>query len=208
MRKMLVLLLLAGGFSASPVLVFAGLWGVPFLTQVHGLDRGQAAAMTSTMLVAWAVGGPLAGALSDRLEKRKRPYLLVNSVSAALWGIFLVAPLSSGALYVLFAAIGLTSGGVIIGFAHARETNHPGASGAVAGMVNMGILGMASIMQPVLGGILDRHWDGTLIAAARVYNAQAYSAAFFWFFASAALSVLMVTFTKETHCRMPAYTED
>jgi MFS family permease len=202
------LLFLAGGLSVSPVLVFAGLWGVPFLTQVYGLDRGQAASMTSTMLVAWAIGGPAAGALSDRMGKRKLPYLLVNSIAALLWGLFLIIHLPSGLLYALFAAIGLSSGGVIIGFAHAREANHPGASGAVGGLVNMGVLGLASIMQPLLGIILDRHWDGTMSAAARVYNAQAYSAAFFWFFVSTALSVLTVALTRETHCRIQAYSED
>jgi len=196
------LLFFAGGLSASPVLVFAGLWGVPFLTQVYGLDRSQAAAMTSTMLVAWAVGGPVAGAISDRLGRRKLPYLLVNLSAAVLWGIFLIGRLPSGLLYALFAAIGLTSGGVIIGFAYSREANHPGASGAVGGVVNMGVLGIASILQPVLGYILDRHWDGTLAASARVYNAEAYSAAFFWFFVCAAASVLMVALTRETYCRM------
>jgi len=198
------LLSFAGGLSASPVLVFAGLCGVPFLTQVYGLDRSHAAAMTSTMLVAWAVGGPLAGAFSDRLGKRKLPYLLVNISAAALWGLFLISRLPSGLLYALFAAIGLTSGGVIIGFAYSREANHPGASGAVGGIVNMGVLGTASILQPILGYILDRHWDGTLLADARVYDANAYSAAFFWFFACAAASVLMVALTRETYCRMRA----
>jgi MFS family permease len=177
---------------------------VPFLTQVYGLDRSQAAAMTSTMLVAWAVGGPLAGAISDRLGRRKLPYLLVNLSAALLWAIFLIGRLPGGVLYGLFAAIGLTSGGVIIGFAYSREANHPGASGAVGGVVNMGVLGIASILQPVLGYILDRHWDGTLVADARVYNAEAYSAAFFWFFACAAASVLMVAMTRETYCRMHA----
>jgi sugar phosphate permease len=199
------LLFLAGGLSASPVLVFAGLWGVPFLTQVYGLDRGHAAAMTSAMLVAWAVGGPAAGALSDRLGRRKLPYLAVNCIAAVLWGLFLVIHLPGSLLYILFAGIGLSSGGVIIGFAHAREANHPGASGAVGGLVNMGVLGIASLMQPMLGRILDRHWDGTLVAAARVYTAEAYSAAFFWFFASALLSVAAVALTRETHCRMQAY---
>jgi MFS family permease len=196
------LLFFAGGLSASPLLVFAGLWGVPFLTQVYGLDRSHAASMTSAMLVAWAVGGPLAGALSDRLGRRKLPYLLVNFIAAVLWGIFLIGHLPSGLLYALFAAIGLTSGGVIIGFAYSREANHPGASGAVGGVVNLGVMGIAAILQPILGYILDRHWDGTLAAGARVYDAGAYSAAFFWFFACAALSVLMVALTRETHCRM------
>ncbi len=66
----------------------------------------------------------------------------------------------------------------------------------------MGVLGMASVLQPVMGYILDQHWDGTMLAAARVYNAQAYSAAFFWFLACTALSVVMVALTRETHCRM------
>ena len=45
-RRETWLLLAAGGLSAAPVLVFAGLWGVPYLTQVHGFDRSQAAALT------------------------------------------------------------------------------------------------------------------------------------------------------------------
>ena len=77
-RRETWLLLAAGGLSAAPVLVFAGLWGVPYLTQVHGIGRSHAAALTSTMLIAWAVGGPTLGAMSDRLGRRKLPYLAAN----------------------------------------------------------------------------------------------------------------------------------
>lgn len=196
------LLFFAGGLSASPVLVFAGLWGVPFLTQVHGIERSHAAAITSTMLLAWALGGPAIGAISDRLGRRKAPYLLTNLLATLLWGIFLMGDLPSRLLYPLFAAIGFTSGGVIVGFAFARETNHPGASGAVGGVVNMSVLGIASIMQPLLGSILDNHWDGAMSASARVYSAQAYCSAFVWFLACSALSVIMVSLTKETYCNM------
>lgn len=201
-RKDTWLLFLAGGLSASPVLVFAGLWGVPYLTQVYGIERSQAAVMTSTMLVAWALGGPAIGAISDRLGRRKSPYLSTNVLAAILWGIFLIGDLPRGALYLLFAAIGFTSGGVIVGFAFAREANHPGASGAVGGVVNMSVLGTAAIMQPVLGMILDRHWGGVLEASARVYDSNAYTSAFIWFFICTAASILMVALTKETFCRM------
>jgi sugar phosphate permease len=201
-RKDTWLLFWAGGLSASPVLVFAGLWGVPYLTQVYGIERSQAAVMTSTMLVAWALGGPAIGAISDRLGRRKSPYLLTNVLAAILWGIFLIGDLPRWALYPLFAAIGFTSGGVIVGFAFAREANHPGASGAVGGVVNMSVLGTAAIMQPVLGMVLDRHWGGVLVASARVYDANAYASAFIWFFICTAASILMVALTKETFCRM------
>jgi hypothetical protein len=43
------------GFSGA-VLTFAGLWGVPFLRQVHGLDPKAAAAITSTAAGGVGVG--------------------------------------------------------------------------------------------------------------------------------------------------------
>jgi sugar phosphate permease len=195
------LLFCAGGLSTAPVLVFAGLWGVPYLTQVCGFERSQAAGMTSTMLIAWAIGCPFLGALSDRMGRRKLPYLISTFLTASLWGVFLFVNLPGNLLYPLFAAIGFTSGGLIIGFAFSREANHPGASGAVGGVVNMSVLGAAAILQPVLGSILDRHWNGMIDAGARLYSADAYSAAFFWLFICATISVPAVFLTKETFCR-------
>jgi MFS family permease len=205
-RRETWLLLAAAGLSAAPVLVFAGLWGVPYLTQVYGIGRTHAAALTSTMLVSWAIGGPTLGALSDRFGRRKLPYMMANAAGATLWGIFLFWGSIPGILlYPLFAAIGLTSGGLIIGYAHSREANHPGAGGAVAGVVNMGPLGFAAVMQPALGSILDRHWGGLLVDGARAYDATAYSAAFLWLFLSSCLSVAAVSFTRETWCRVREY---
>ena len=196
------LLFFAGGLSAAPVLVFAGLWGVPYLTQVYGFERTAAATVTTTMLVAWAIGGPVLGAVSDRVGRRKWPYLISNIITALCWAAFLFLELPQVVLYPLLAITGFFSGALIIGFAFSREVNHPGASGAVGGVVNMSVLGIAAIMQPVLGKILDSHWEGVLENGARVYTQQAYSAAFIWFFVCVALSVAMVLFTRESYCRV------
>jgi sugar phosphate permease len=196
------LLFFAAGFSSAPRLVFAGLWGVPYLTQIYGLERSQAALLTSTMLLAWAFGGPALGALSDRIGRRKPPYLFANLCAAVLWGIFLLVEIPLPLLYPLFAAIGFTSGGLIVGFAFAREANHPAVAGTVGGVVNMSILGLAAILQPLLGGVLDRHWDGTLLSGVPVYSADAYFAAFSWLFACALLSVVALLPARETGCRM------
>ncbi len=196
------LLFFAGGFSSAPLLAFAGLWGVPYLTQVHGLARSHAALLTSTMLLAWAVGGPSLGAISDRMGRRKLTYLAANSLAAMLWGVFLFVDVPVQAMYPLFAAIGFASGGLIVGFAFAREANHPKVAGTVGGVVNMSILGFAAILQPLLGWMLDRHWDGTSLAGVPVYNAEAYFSAFSWLFASTLLSILVLLPVRETFCRM------
>jgi MFS family permease len=52
-----LLLCFIPGAVVGAVLTFAGLWGVPFLTTHYHLPTGQAAALTSALLVAWAVGG-------------------------------------------------------------------------------------------------------------------------------------------------------
>ena len=197
------LLFFAGGLIAAPVLTFAGLWGVPWLVQVHGLERSHAAAFTTTMLLGFAIGGPLLGALSDRIGRRKLPYLGAALVHAACWVIFLLHEgLPADALYLLFAAIGFSAGGLIVGFAFSREVNHPGAAGTVGGVVNMAVLGFAAIQQSAIGWILDRNWQGVMIEGARVYDAAAYHAAFLWLAISALGAVVFVALTRETHCRL------
>lgn len=196
------LLFFAGGLSTAPVLVFAGLWGVPYLTQVYGMERTQAATITSTMLIAWAMGGPMLGALSDRIGLRRLPYLISAACTTLLWAVFLFVDISSTLLYPLLAVIGFSSGAVIIGFAFAREVNHPGAAGATGGVVNMSVLGIAAIMQPVLGKILDYHWEGILQNGVRIYNSAAYSSAFIWFVISTTTAVAMLFFTRESYCQI------
>ena len=197
------MLFFAGGLIAAPVLTFAGLWGVPYLVQVHGLERSHAAVSTTTMLLGFAVGGPILGALSDRLGRRKLPYLGAALAHAAGWILFLLLPdPPSAARYLLFAVIGFSAGGLIIGFAFSREVTHPGAAGTVGGVVNMAVLGFAAVQQSAIGWILDRNWRGGIVEGARVYDAAAYQAAFLWLAASAVGAVAFVALTRETWGRL------
>jgi sugar phosphate permease len=197
------LLFFAGGLIAAPVLTFAGLWGVPYLVQVYSMERSEAAGFTTAMLLGFAVGGPLLGALSDRMGRRKLPYLGASLVHVLGWFAFLLLPdLSAVAHYALFAVIGFSAGGLIIGFAFSREVSHPGAAGTVAGVVNMAVLGFAAIQQSAMGWILDRNWRGAMFEGARIYDAAAYHAAFFWLAVSALGAVVSVALTRETHGRL------
>lgn len=203
------LLFFAGGLITAPVLTFAGLWGVPYLVQVHGLERSHAAVFTTTMLLGFAVGGPLLGALSDRMGRRKLPYLGAALIHALGWVSFLlIDDYSATALALLFAVIGFSAGGLIIGFAFAREVNHPGAAGTAGGVVNMAVLGFAALQQSAVGWILDRNWRGGLVEGVRLYDAAAYQAAFLWLAISAFGAVVFVALTRETYCRLRFDSDD
>ena len=197
------LLFLAAGMLAAPVLTFAGLWGVPYLIQVHGMERSQAASLTAAMFLGYAFGGPLLGALSDRIGLRRLPYACAAAASTCGWTALLAFPeMPMAARYALFAFTGFSAGGIVIGFAFAREVNHPGAGGTVGGVVNTSVLGLTAVLQSALGWILDHNWHGAMANGARIYNAAAYDAAFVWLAISALGAVLSVALTRETYCRL------
>ena len=102
----------------GPVLTFSGLWGVPFLTTHRDLNPARASLLTTTLLVAWAIGGPFFGWLSDRVGKRRIVYIAACAVSLAGWSVTLYAgELSMTALVAVLVITGFSSGCMIIRFA-------------------------------------------------------------------------------------------
>jgi sugar phosphate permease len=199
-RNVWLLALVPVGFSGA-VLTFAGLWGVPWLRQVHRLDAKAAAAITSVMLIAWGVGGPLLGALSTRAGRRKPLYFASGIVAAAGWSAVVWAPLPLPALVALLALTGLASGNIIIGFAWAKESVPLRLMGTASGVANMGPLMGGMILQPAVGWVLDRNWSGTLLNGARIYDAAAYQAGFALLFFIVAVALLGLLFARESYCR-------
>lgn len=192
----------ACGAITGPVLAFGGLWGVPFLVTHYGLSTANAAFVTSVLLVAWAVGGPVVGALSDRLKRRKAPIAIGGVIATLLWGVVIWIPdLPYALLIALLVVIGLASAVVIIGFAFAKESAPAALAGTATGIANMGNMLGGMIMQPVIGGMLDAAWSGTLSKGVRVYELSAYQSGFGFMIAWLALGTLAVFFSRETRCR-------
>lgn len=186
---------------AGAVLTFAGLWGVPYLRQIHGLETKTAAAITSALLIAWAVGGPLLGALSERIGRRKPLYVVTTLAALLGWAVIIFIPLPLWLLVVTLVCTGLVSGNLIIGFAFAKESVPTRLMGTAAGICNMGPLLGGMLLQPGVGWILDRNWAGALVGGARIYDAAAYQAGFSLMFACIVLSLCLILFAKETYCK-------
>ena len=197
-RNTWLLYFIPGGV-VGPVLTFSGLWGVPFLTTHYDIDSKQAAAICSAMLIAWALGSPVFGWLSDRLALRKVIYTLGLFVQLAAWlPIILVPDLDLYLLVFLLLVIGVFAGSMVISFAFARESVPGYLAGTVAGVVNMGVMMGPMLLQPLTGFLLDRFWTGKLYEGVRNYDFTAYQLSFgimlIWLFCSC----IMILLTRET----------
>lgn len=200
-RNVWLLFVIPGGIVGC-ALTFAGLWGVPFLTTHYHLATTEAAAIASTLLVAWAVGSPVFGALSDRFCSRKRPYIIGCMATAAGWGLLLFVPdLPFPLLIGLVLVTGFASGCMILSFAYAKESVPPELAGTVSGLINAGVMLGPTLLQPAVGWVLDRHWQGDMSEGVRVYSLAAYRSGFLLMIAWAALALVLLIFTRETACR-------
>lgn len=196
------LLFLAPGGVVGPVLTFSGLWGVPFLTTHYGLTPTRASVLTTTLLVAWAVGGPLFGWLSDHIGRRKPLYIGGCALSLAAWltAVF-VHPLPLAALVAALVVAGFGSGCMIISFAFVKESVPASLSGTATGLINMGVMSGPMLLQPLVGWVLDLGWQGRMADGLRLYGLHTYQAGFGLMLVWTVLALLLLFFTRETRCR-------
>jgi hypothetical protein len=68
----------------------------------------------------------------------------------------------------------------------------------------MGVMMGPMVLQPVVGKILDLNWSGQLADGVRLYSVQAYEYGFIPMIGWACLSLVLLVFTKETHCSQRA----
>jgi MFS family permease len=185
---------------SAPAIVFAVLWGVPWLEQTHGLPRTEAAFGASMTLLGWACCAPPLGWLSERLRGRRPIMLAAPAAAFVLWSALLLwrEPPFAGLCALIFA-VGATHGSMALSFVVAREANPPGAAGFATGVTNFCSMIMAALVQPLIGKLLDLQWEGVELAGARVFSPEAYLDAFLLFPAAALLAVLVALPMRETH---------
>lgn len=199
-RNTWLLFIISGGMAGTG-LTFSGLWGVPFLTTIYKIPATQAAAINTALLVSFALGGPIFGALSDRIGRRKPLYLMGCAANAIGWTIVTFVPgLPIPVLTLLLVTTGFISGSIPITFAFAKESVPPHLAGTTSGLCNTGVMLAPMILQPAVGWMLDQKWQGEMLDGVRLYDLAAYQAGFSLMLVWAFVGLLLVFFTKETYC--------
>ena len=181
---------------------FAGLWTVPYLMQVHGMDRPVAATHLSLWFGGFAVGCLALGSLSDRLQRRKPVIIIATHIYAAIWlALFSGVALPAGVSFALFAVLGLSTAGFSLTWACAKEVNPPMLSGMSTSVTNMGSFLAAAILQPLVGWVMDLGWKGEMLAGARIYDLAAWRGGLGVVVVIALLGAAASWWIIETRCR-------
>lgn len=196
------LISLAGLGANGTLLGFGGLWGVPFMQATHGLEPAAAAFVTSLLIAGWGVGAPLFGLLSDRMGRRRIPFLIGYAITLpAFLTLVYGPPLPTAAIAALTFLAGMGGSAQIVCFATVREVNRPALSGTAIGVVNAFVTGTGAVYQPLIGWLLDRSWSGTLAGGARIYTAADYRAAFAVLVTGLFVGLVCTCLMRETRCR-------
>jgi sugar phosphate permease len=162
-------------------MAIVGVWWVPYLMQVHQLPRVEASHHIFLMVIGNMLGAPLLGFLSDRLYRRRLPFvaatMLFGATLLVMTFVFDANPPLT-ALYPIAFLIGLGVSGITLAIACVKDVNPPQATGLAAGITNSGPFIGAALMQPAFGWVLDRNWAGLSENGTKIYPVVAYENAF------------------------------
>jgi len=147
-------------FAWGPVMVFAALWGVPYLRVRFDVSVTTAAFAVAMVWVGIGITSPILGYLSDRWGRRGRLLTTCSSVGLICSSILIFFDLSFPFVFPLLLGIGMGAGGQILTFAVAKDNNRPSNIGTAVGLNNMAVVAGGALLQPLVGFILHCLWKG------------------------------------------------
>ena len=195
------LIALYSGLAFAPISAFGGLWGIPYLMQNYHHSRADIAGIVSLIFIGFAAGSPLAGWLSDKINRRKPIMFFGTAISLICLTVIIYSTgLSVLDLAVLLTVMGFFSGWFFVSFATMREINDSRSSGTSIGFINMFNALCGALSEPLIGHLLDLHWGGKMLHGARVFSLADYHSALSALPIGLLVALIILLFVKETRC--------
>jgi MFS family permease len=163
--------------TQSSGVVFALLWGYPFLVSAVGLPRAEASALLAAQVLTGFLIGPLLGVLTARFPLRRSNLVLAIVLGLGLaWTLVLAWPGRPPLILLILLVVAMGAGGPAsqIGFDYARTYNPPEGLGGASGFVNVGGFTASFTMMFLIGLLLDLQHGAT---GAPLYSLGAFKVA-------------------------------
>lgn len=169
------LLTLYNGLAFSPIAIFGGLWGNPFLEQAYQLSKTEAASMISLVFIGLGLGSPLLGMFSDYLGHRRDVMIVSTLIGCAAISLILYChPMPTFLLATLLFVFGFSLGCFMLVFTIGKELNPHFLTATIISMINTSEPVLNGITEPGIGKLLDLTWDGTVVNGIHVFSLQNY----------------------------------
>jgi len=186
---------------------FQGLWGVPYISSVYGVNPTSAAQAVTMVAIGYVLTAPLVGKLTDDMAARgadlfdaQRRLLVGTTLFYVLaWVPIVLAPgiLSFGAMYVLLFIMGASASSASLVFGITNDLFPSRVLGLATGLVNvMSILGGAA-MPPLVG------WSIKRLGAQGLRDAAVYARALGPCLVGAALCLALMLMVRRLVQKLP-----
>ena len=150
------------------------------------------------IFVGWIIGGPIIGFISDRFKKRK-PFLFASTLLclACILPVIYLGGLSLHLIFLLLFFVGFFQAAQLLNFTLSIDLNPIEAKGTSIALTNFIVSLGTSLMQPLLGILLDMRWTGAMQDGIPVYSLENYHFAMLSFPLTLVLAFLLLFFLKE-----------
>ena len=188
----------------GPIVVFAVLWGAPYLREVYHISIIKASSFVTFVWIGIAVGSPVLGLFSQMLGRRR---LLLTSMAilglvVSLLVVFVPEEITYGPMYLLMFLLGFSASGSILTFTLIKEINTPATVGTAIGLNNMFVVGGGALLQPLVGVLLALRWNGQIVNDIPVYSLHAYQMSMGIIPLCYIVALLLSSFAiRESHCQ-------
>jgi len=177
--------------TMGTLLTLIGLWGVPYLVVVYGLDVTTASYYTLLASVGMLVGSPTVGRFSDATGHRLVP--MVAGFGLFVLALAVIPAFGKPPLFVVagsYFLCGLLFGAAMLGFSVLKERYPAGASGVATAAVNTAGFVGGALFPTLMGAALDAYATGEVVAGTAAYTEFGYRVAFGIITAVAAVAFL------------------
>ena len=182
----------------SSITAFGGLWAIPFLKHTHHFSIEAASYASSMIYMGIILMGPMIGYLADRTGNRK---LLIHIFSFIALCLFLLIIYMQNLHYIYVFILMLLFGGALsshlLTYTLAIDLNSRKVKGTALALTNFLVFFVGSIIQTLVGFLLELNWNGKMESGVPVYSIHNFQLALSPFALALILAFIFTFFIKE-----------